>query len=238
MQHSATMAKAAAAFVAAQAQFRHAKLTAVNPHFKSKYAPFSEVMDAVRGPLTAQGFAILQTVTEADSVAFGLTTTLLHTSGEWLAGTVRMPMPDTAQQVGGALTYARRYGLAALCGVVADDDDDGETATAPSRAAAKPAAKPATPTPSAQAPSAPAKSAPKAADAPVPDPECPACGGAMWDNRTTKKNPRAPDFKCKDKGCEGVYWPGEWPPKPVAAPAGLDQMPAALAEGGDDGDLF
>jgi hypothetical protein len=29
----------------------------------------------------------------------------------------------------------------------------------------------------------------------------------MWDNRFTKKNPKAPDFKCKDKGCDGVIWP-------------------------------
>lgn len=141
MQHSETYAKAAAAFVGAQAQFRTAKMSAVNPHFKSKYAPFGEVMDAVRPALAAAGFAILQTVTDADSVAFNLTTTLLHTSGEWLAGSVRMPMPDTAQQVGGALTYARRYGLSALCGVVADDDDDGAAATParPTTAAPRPA---------------------------------------------------------------------------------------------------
>lgn len=36
---------------------------------------------------------------------------------------------------------------------------------------------------------------------------CPKCGGAMWDNRETKKNPKQPDFKCKDKACDGVIWP-------------------------------
>ena len=44
-------------------------------------------------------------------------------------------------------------------------------------------------------------------------PSCPKCHGAMWDNRVGKKNPKSPDFKCKDKGCDGLYWPGEWPPK-------------------------
>lgn len=29
----------------------------------------------------------------------------------------------------------------------------------------------------------------------------------MWDNRAGKKNPKAPDFKCKNKSCDGVYWP-------------------------------
>ena len=38
-------------------------------------------------------------------------------------------------------------------------------------------------------------------------PACPKCGGEMWDNRESKRNPRAPDFKCRDKGCEGVIWP-------------------------------
>ena len=38
-------------------------------------------------------------------------------------------------------------------------------------------------------------------------PPCPKCGGDMWDNRESKRNPKAPDFKCKDKGCDGVVWP-------------------------------
>ena len=40
-------------------------------------------------------------------------------------------------------------------------------------------------------------------------PECPKCGGRMWDNRTSKRNPRAPDFRCRDRRCEGVVWPGQ-----------------------------
>lgn len=38
-------------------------------------------------------------------------------------------------------------------------------------------------------------------------PECPRCGGRMWDNRLSKRNPRAPDFKCRDRSCDGVIWP-------------------------------
>jgi hypothetical protein len=46
----------------------------------------------------------------------------------------------------------------------------------------------------------------------------------MWDNRATKRNPRAPDFKCRDRSCDGVVWP----PKPgVSAPAGNGLRPAA-----------
>ncbi len=36
---------------------------------------------------------------------------------------------------------------------------------------------------------------------------CPECGGKMWDNRLSKRNPRAPDFKCRDRRCDGVIWP-------------------------------
>jgi len=38
-------------------------------------------------------------------------------------------------------------------------------------------------------------------------PRCPRCGGAMWDNRKDKKNPRAPDYRCKDPDCPGRIWP-------------------------------
>jgi hypothetical protein len=29
----------------------------------------------------------------------------------------------------------------------------------------------------------------------------------MWDNRLTKRNPKAPDYKCRDRSCDGVIWP-------------------------------
>ncbi|MDP9205571.1 MAG: Rad52/Rad22 family DNA repair protein [Gemmatimonadota bacterium] len=40
---------------------------------------------------------------------------------------------------------------------------------------------------------------------------CPKCGGRMWDNRVTKRNPKAPDYKCQNRSCDGVIWP----PKPA-----------------------
>src|SRR6266480_2861758 len=39
--------------------------------------------------------------------------------------------------------------------------------------------------------------------------ECPNCGGPMWDNRDSKRNPRAPDFRCRNRVCDGVLWPGQ-----------------------------
>jgi len=40
-------------------------------------------------------------------------------------------------------------------------------------------------------------------------PACPKCSGRMWDNRASKRNPKAPDFKCRDRACDGVLWPGQ-----------------------------
>jgi hypothetical protein len=54
-----------------------------------------------------------------------------------------------------------------------------------------------------------AAAGPRATD----EPTCPKCGGRMWDNRATKRNPRAPDFKCRDRSCDGVIWP----PRPATA---------------------
>lgn len=47
---------------------------------------------------------------------------------------------------------------------------------------------------------------------------CPKCGGRMWDNRLTKRNPRAPDYRCRDRSCDGVIWPSkESEHKPIEA---------------------
>jgi hypothetical protein len=48
-----------------------------------------------------------------------------------------------------------------------------------------------------------AATGPRATD----EPSCPKCGGRMWDNRISKRNPKAPDFKCRSRSCDGVVWP-------------------------------
>lgn len=55
---------------------------------------------------------------------------------------------------------------------------------------------------------------------------CPKCGGPTWDNRGRKTNPRAPDFKCRDKGCDGVIWPPKQDSGPAPAPPlPTDELP-------------
>ena len=62
------------------------------------------------------------------------------------------------------------------------------------------------------------------------EPSCPKCGGRMWDNRLSKKNPKAPDYKCRNRSCEGVIWP----PKPSARPV---PVPDDDAPPPDDADM-
>jgi hypothetical protein len=85
-----------------------------------------------------------------------------------------------------------------------------------------------------EAPPRQARAAPKPAPAAtIPTqqgddaPACPKCEGRMWDNRATKRNPKAPDFKCRDKSCDGVIWP----PK---AGAGKREQMAPLGPTDDD----
>jgi len=118
----------AAALAAAQGEMSSAKKDGTNPHFASHYATLAAVWDACREPLAKHGLAVVQT-TERDDGGLVLITSLLHSSGEAVSG--RMPVvagkAGDMQSLGSALTYARRYGLAAIVGI-APDDDDGEAA--------------------------------------------------------------------------------------------------------------
>ena len=59
-------------------------------------------------------------------------------------------------------------------------------------------------------------------------PACPKCGGRMWDNRQSKRNPKAPDFRCRDRSCDGVLWPGQHKAAvPIVTPRARGAAPAA-----------
>ena len=132
MQKSESIDKLSAAFVKAQAGIEAAHKDAINPFFKSKYADLGEVWRVVKDAFAPQGLSVMQLPETCPTTgAVTLTTVLLHESGEWLSGTMPVRVvKDDPQGVGSGLTYARRYALAGLCGVVADTDDDGEAAMA------------------------------------------------------------------------------------------------------------
>lgn len=127
IEHSEHLDALAAALTKAQADMPGAVKDSENPHFRSRYADLGSVWDAARGPLTRNGLSVVQLPGYVDGVAT-LDTMLLHTSGQWIRATAGAPLAkQDAQSVGSALTYLRRYALAAMASVC-PEDDDGEAA--------------------------------------------------------------------------------------------------------------
>lgn len=147
----------AAALAKAQGEMKNAGLNKVNPHFKSKYADLPTIRDAVTGVLSKHGLAIAQ-FTRCGEHGTVLVTRLMHADGGVIDGEFPLPnLSDQPQKMGSAITYARRYSLAAMCGIAAEEDDDAEAATDRGRTAQAPATahRPATTTPKAQPPQQP-----------------------------------------------------------------------------------
>src|SRR5512143_3702631 len=126
MLQSETTADLSAALVKAQAAMKSAAFNKVNPHFKNRYADLAAIIDAVRKPLTDNGLSFTQTTEVHVDGAFLLVTTLRHASGQWIAGTYPLPANAKSQELGSALTYAKRYTLSSITGIAADEDDDAE----------------------------------------------------------------------------------------------------------------
>ena len=128
------MKQVSAALVSAQRSFGPALKSSTNPHFKSKYADLGACVDAVIGALNANGIALVQKQHPSEG-GVAVETLFVHESGEvFSAGTISVPAAkQDPQGYGSALTYARRYGLMAACGI-APEDDDGNAAVAAQRA--------------------------------------------------------------------------------------------------------
>ena len=139
----------------AQSELKKAAKSADNPYFKSKYAGLDEVIEASRNTLNKHGIAVTQTVEYAPEVTnypcseeTGMVTTpqqtLLVTTLLYGDQSIRSIIPldykrGDMQSFGSALTYARRYGLAAICCLSTEDalDDDGNKAVGEENVAAK-----------------------------------------------------------------------------------------------------
>ena len=124
MNRSETITKLAAAMAKAQPKVAVAEKNSVNPHLKNKYANLGAVWDAVAVVLEENDLSVIQMPAPSDDGKLHLETVLMHGSGEWISSIMVMPLSkQDPQGYGSALTYARRYALAALMGVTQDDDD-------------------------------------------------------------------------------------------------------------------
>ena len=130
MQMSDSIKELACALVKVQAELVPVSKDK-NNYFNQSYVGLDTVMPLALAILSKHGIALTQTPgTSADGVGTTLTTALLHVSGEWLTDTQPLLLEKpTAQGQGSAITYARRYGLMSVLGIVAEEDDDGQQAS-------------------------------------------------------------------------------------------------------------
>jgi hypothetical protein len=147
IRSSETVTKISAAWVAAAKDMPNIDKTGTGNY--GKYVPLGEIVETVRPILADHELAYLQGVSDGDKVVT-VTTRLVHSSGEWFEDALTLPTgQNTAQAVGSAVTYGRRYGLMAILGL-APEDDDGAAASASApkaaRTPAKAASKPPPPT--------------------------------------------------------------------------------------------
>jgi hypothetical protein len=133
----------AGALAKAQLEMKNPGFDSTNPHFKSRYASLASVRDAVVSVLAKHGIAVVQELTtSADGVS--CVTRLMHASGEVLqVAPLTIPLAKRdAHGIGAASTYARRYALMAVAGVVGDEDDDGNAVAEKPKYAVPPAPPP------------------------------------------------------------------------------------------------
>jgi len=129
MNKSESIQNLAAALSKAQAEFPVIKFDSVNPFLKNSYASLGAVIAGSRPVLAKNGLAVTQLTFGEDGVV-GVETMLLHSSGEWISDRVSMQVGEergksSAQVAGSIVTYLRRYSLASILGIYADEDGDG-----------------------------------------------------------------------------------------------------------------
>jgi len=128
---------------------REAKIpTKTGASYGYKYADLADTLSMVRPILAKHGLAVTQTASNPDDNTVAITTTLIHSSGEWMSfHPLLLPNGRTAQETGSAITYGRRYSLLAVLGLAAEDDDGASAAprqprSAPARQSDRPSPAP------------------------------------------------------------------------------------------------
>jgi hypothetical protein len=120
-----------AALVSALAEMKNPVFDAANPHFGSRYATLAAHLEVVRPTLAKHGLAVMQPLSSEQPGTVTVTTVILHSSGERISTSLVFAVPPDPQKAGSAITYMRRYSLAAALGIVGDDDDDANAASTP-----------------------------------------------------------------------------------------------------------
>lgn len=145
LEFSESIAAIAGALAAAQGEIQDAKKDAVNPHFKNKYSTLSSIRTAITPAFSKNSLAVSQYFEPHGVDGVMVITLLMHKSGEWIKSKLFVPVAKKdAQGMGSAISYGRRYQLAAIANIASDDDDDANPAAGkatPEAAKSAPAAK-------------------------------------------------------------------------------------------------
>mgnify|MGYP003636039804 FL=1 len=125
MNKSESITDLAAALCLAQAEMGGATKNSINPHFKSSFADLESVIKVIKPAFFKHGLSFIQLpITSEGGKGIGVSTMLMHSSGQWIEGEYLLPLEKvTPQGAGAAITYARRYGLVSLCGIPQIDLD-------------------------------------------------------------------------------------------------------------------
>lgn len=137
MEMSDQINELATALSKAQASFKHvAKNKSVTVRTKDggqysyKYGDLADSWDTARAHLTENGLSVVQSPSFAEGWLI-LHTIIMHASGQWIKGQMQtLAKADDVKSLGSAITYLRRYAFCSMTGLVADEDDDGDSANA------------------------------------------------------------------------------------------------------------
>lgn len=107
--------------------------------YSFNYCPLDQIIETCRPLLLEQGLAVTQMLGEGGKI----TTMIMHNSGQWISSTFGIDAKGTPQQIGSAITYARRYAYTSALGISNEEDDDANSASGNTytKAKAAPAAK-------------------------------------------------------------------------------------------------
>jgi len=129
MNTSSVITKLSQAMLKVQQQLQPAIKEARNTFVGNDYATLNSVMDTCKEALISHGIWLTQlpapAPVELGTGHIALETKLIHAeSGEWISSTAVIPLPkNDPQGMGSAITYARRYSLCAMLGIITEDDD-------------------------------------------------------------------------------------------------------------------
>lgn len=131
MNKSESITKINKALVEFHKQVKQPMKDAKNPFFKSKYVPLENVVEAIDEVAPSLGLSFTQWASNDANGRVGVSTMLLHESGEYIEyDPVYMKADkETAQGAGALISYLKRYSLSAVFGITSDQDDDGNHAS-------------------------------------------------------------------------------------------------------------